>query len=99
LKRGLGIGAVIGCLWSALGYALLVMPVLRENMRLLLGRQAIYVLILFPSTWVAGLFGNYDPRGGWRPVWPLLACLAAGVATGMAVAWILVILRRRRRER
>lgn len=105
MKRGLSyrmrarilLGALLGEVWGMAGFALLMVPAVREPVAAWLGGAAPFVLALFPMAWLLPFFSDYVGRGLSQLFLPGAASVLAGTLAGMFLAWAVyrIVLRRR----
>lgn len=82
-------GGLVGALWGALSYVIVVVPAVRETIRGCLGYGMTYLGLFLPSVWVAPIFGNWAVHGFWGTALPLGASIAAGAIAGALAGTIL----------
>ncbi|HHY34799.1 MAG TPA: hypothetical protein GX510_04080 [Firmicutes bacterium] len=81
-------GSLVGALWGALSYVIVVVPAIRETIHGYLGYGMTYLVPFLPSVWVAPIFGNWAVHGFWGTALPLGASIAAGAIAGALVGAI-----------
>lgn len=92
MRRFIALGVVIGATWALFTSPVLLVPSVRESVRLIAGYNMTFLLPLLPVAWVAAMFGSSAPAFGVPQV--LLLTLLAGAAVGALVGLLARLLRR-----
>jgi hypothetical protein len=99
MKRWLAVGAVVGAVWSLLGFAVWVVPVVRDHVYRVLGVWMEPLTVPpFITTYITfAVLGHHSRPGGWTL--PVVLTVAQGALIGAGLAWGLWRCKKGRRGR